>query len=349
MSEDTPIQILLADDSPISRRLLSDLIHSTADMVVVGEASTGLEAVRMNHALLPQVIAMDINMPVMDGLQATQIIMQEQPTRIVMLGTLTQTLDADLLQKVQMIGALDFCPKPHNPEDVISCERFLKTLRAMSQVGVVRVARSAAEMMAFLDDFPGLTRTPEIVLVVSSTGGPQALEVIIRALPPDFPLPIVVVQHMSEGFYDNMTMWLDGVTPLVVKLAENGERPQVGHIYFAPAGVHLRLSFNGRFVLSPDTENYRHVPSGDVLLESAAKTYGANAIGVVLTGMGMDGAQGLTDMRKQGAHTIVQDEETSVVFGMPKAAIELGASEYILAVEDIASLLVQLAQKEQGK
>jgi two-component system chemotaxis response regulator CheB len=343
-----PIRVLIVDDSPMVRKVLSELIARAPDMVLVGEASTGAEAVRMNYSLHPQVIAMDITIPILDGLQATRIIMQEHPTRVVLLGTREQVQDEEIIAQATAAGALDVCEKPqpsnHNPEDEERDARLIKILRALSQVGVVRVHRTG-EVPTDLENLPGIKRRPEIVLIVSSTGGPHALETIIKTLPADFPLPIVIVQHISDEFVDNMTNWLDTVTPLAIKIAENGERPLPGTVYFAPIGMHLRFTFNGRFALEPDQENYRHVPSGDVLLESAAKAYGANGIGVVLTGMGMDGARGLSKMREQGAHTIVQDEATSIVFGMPKAAIDLGGSEYVVPLESIAGLLMKFAQE----
>jgi two-component system, chemotaxis family, protein-glutamate methylesterase/glutaminase len=280
----------------------------------------------------------------MDGLQASRLIMQEHPTRIILMGSRDQLEDESVLGQS---GALDICEKPSYTDEADERgEALIKKLRAFSHVGVVRIHRSSDQgIPEGLEDFPGIRRHPEIVVIVSSTGGPHALETIIRGLPTDFSLPIVVVQHISDEFVDNMTNWLSTVTPLTIKMAERGERPQAGSIYIAPIGFHLRFSFNGRFSLEADTENYRHVPSGDVVLESAAKAYGANAIGVILTGMGMDGAQGLTRMREQGAHTIVQDEATSIVFGMPKAAIDLGGSEFVVPIEQIANLLVKLAKE----
>jgi two-component system chemotaxis response regulator CheB len=194
--------------------------------------------------------------------------------------------------------------------------------------------------------YPGILRRPEIVLIVSSTGGPPALEAILSKLPAEFPLPVVIVQHISDEFQGNMLSWLDSVTELKLKVAEQHERPAAGIIYLAPVGKHLRITYNGRFVLEADDENSRHIPSGDVLLESAAESYGSNAIGIVLTGMGMDGAKGLSKMRARGAHTIVQDEATSIVFGMPKAAIELGGSEYVLPLDQIAGLLMRFATEK---
>lgn len=350
-SEGEKIRVLVVDDSPMTRQFLAHLIASAPDMELAGEASTGLEAVRLNYSLRPHIIAMDLNMPVMDGLQAARLIMREYPTRIVMLGIGTQLADPTIVEQVTETGALDLCEKPSSSNDAEAATRLLKTLRAMARVGVVRRYRSTDEhdpLPVRLAEYPGMRLQPEIVLIVSSTGGPHALETIIKALPTHFPLPIVIVQHISDEFVGSMTNWLGANSPLPIKMAEQGERPQPGWIYIAPIGVHLRMAFNGRFSLESDTESHRHVPSGDVLLESAADTYGANAIGVVLTGMGMDGARGLTKMRERGAHTIVQDEATSIVFGMPKAAIELGASEYVVPLEKIAGLLVELSTEGRG-
>lgn len=344
------IRILIADNSPISRRLLNEVIGSQTDMVVVGEAANGPEAVRMNASLKPHIIAMDLTLPLMDGLETTEVIMGENPTRIVMLGEASQRSDADLMRRVTAVGALDFAVKPHKPDDIDLANHLVKTLRAMSRVRVIRHWRSMnsgstddTHIVNVLREYPGLTRRIEIVLIVSSTGGPHALETIMKLLPVTFPLPMVIVQHISGEFVGNMVTWLSGATPLRIKLAEHGEKPMPGHIYIAPSDYHLRITFNGRFALSNDTEDYIHVPSGNILLESAAEVYGPNAIGVVLTGMGEDGAKGLLRMREQGAHTIVQDEATSIVFGMPKAAIDLGGSEYVEPVEKIAGLLVKLA------
>lgn len=344
------IRVLIIDDSPIARRRLRALIDEAPDMTVAGEGATGLEAVRLNHSLRPHIIAMDMDMPVMGGLEAARIIMQEYPTRIVMLTDGDQNNDPTLGETVQQAGALDICPKPTTSIRDETARNLIKLLRVMSHVGVVRRRRTLQDgdeaTLEMITGYPGLLRRPEIVLIVSSTGGPPALEAILSKLPAEFPLPVVIVQHISDEFQDNMMSWLDSVTNLKVKVAEEHERPTAGMIYVAPVGKHLRMTYNGRFAMEADDDNSRHVPSGDVLLESAADAYGANAIGIVLTGMGMDGAKGLSKMRASGAHTIVQDEATSIVFGMPKAAIELGGSEYVLPLDQIAGLLMRFATEK---
>jgi len=344
---DETIRVLIGDDSPIARERLTNMINKADGMRVIGLAHTGLDAVRMNFSLNPDVIVMDLEMPIVDGLTATRLIMQETPTRIILLGSEKQSKDMVFADTVTNAGALAIHAKPSSDCDEDCVLRFIKTIRAMSKVGVVRLVQGTQPLNE-LADYPGILQRPELVVIVSSTGGPPALEQIMSELDSAFPLPIVVVQHISGGFVDSMTNWLDKATPLHVKLADNGEKPMKGHVYVAPAGKHLRMTFNGRFSLLEDTDNLRHVPSGDILLESVARVYGSNAIGIILTGMGMDGAQGLTTMREQGARTIVQNEATSIVFGMPKAAIDLGGGEYIIPLEEIAPLLKTLANQGQN-
>jgi two-component system chemotaxis response regulator CheB len=339
-------RVVLADSSPHLRHFLRELIQSQDNLLqVVGEASTGVDLIRQVHALTPHLIALECDLPLMDGFQVARWIMQENPTRLIFLAEAAHLAQADFEKRMTAVGVLGACEKPSPHGDPALGEKFIKTLKAMASVNVVRLNRplEAAERQAF-EEYPGLSRHLEIVLIVSSTGGPPVLEKILRGLPADFPLPLVIVQHISDGFVDSMTNWLEEATPLVIKMAEHGERPKRGHIYIAPNGLHLRLAYNGRFTLEADSEGRRHVPSGDVLFESAAETYGANAIGIVLTGMGMDGALGLEKLRKRGAHTILQDEASSAVYGMPKAARDLGAGEYSASPEEIARLLVKLVQ-----
>ncbi|NJL95922.1 MAG: chemotaxis protein CheB [Anaerolineae bacterium] len=253
--------------------------------------------------------------------------------------------DPDLSAKVQAADALDLVEKPLSAAAEAAAENLVKTLRALAKVRVIRYwGRKGATMLPFAE-YPGLYSRPEIVLIVASTGGPQALQVILRNLPADFPLPIVIVQHQDGQFLESMLHWLGSLTPLPLKLALPGERPQPGYVYLAPPGTHLRLSYDGRFLSDPETAGYLHVPSGDILLTSVAEVYGANAIGVILTGMGNDGAAGLLRMRQQRARTIAQDEKSSVVFGMPKEAIAIGAVEFIEPLENIARALVRLANE----
>lgn len=342
------VRILVVDDSLISRRVIVEMINKAPDMKVIGEASNGLEAVRLNHSLQPHLIVMDVTLPIMDVFQTTEIIMRENPTRIVMIAHQAFMDDPQMVSRATAAGALDVCYKPPNDRDETTTRQFIKTLRAMAHVNVVRRWHTDMRVTDLMERYPGIGKKLEIVLIVSSTGGPHALETIIRHLPAEFPLPIVIVQHIGSEFVGSMLHWLSGLTPLNMKMAEASERPKEGHIYIAPTGLQLEFAYDGRFILSKDTEGRLHVPSGDVMLSSAAGVYGPNAIGVVLTGMGEDGAGGLLKMRQKGARTIVQDEASSVVFGMPKAAIERGGSEYIIPLDQIAPLLVQLVKNNDA-
>ena len=226
------IRVLVIDDSPIARRRLRALIDEAPDMTVAGEGATGLEAVRLNHSLRPHIIAMDMDMPVMGGLEAARIIMQEYPTRIVMLTDGDRNNDPTLVETVQQAGALDICPKPTTSIRDETARNLIKLLRVMSHVGVVRRRRTLQDgetaTLEMITGYPGMLRRPEIVLIVSSTGGPPALEAILSKLPAEFPLPVVIVQHISDEFQDNMMSWLDSVTHLKVKVAEEHERPAAG-------------------------------------------------------------------------------------------------------------------------
>jgi two-component system chemotaxis response regulator CheB len=193
-----------------------------------------------------------------------------------------------------------------------------------------------------------MSAPPEIIGIVSSTGGPAALVTIIQELPSDFPLPVVIVQHISPDFVDSLRSWIARTTSLTVTVAQPGERPLPGSVYLAPGGKHLRLNRYHRFELDENPSAVYHIPSGDVLLESIGQSYGKRAIGVVLTGIGDDGASGLRFMSDAGAFTLAQDEATSVVYGMPKAALALGGVRQVLSLPDIASALVRLSQNKES-
>jgi two-component system, chemotaxis family, protein-glutamate methylesterase/glutaminase len=342
-----PIRVLVVDDSPMGRQLIVNLINGTEGMTVAAEARNGVEAVRLNRSLTPHIIAMDVTLPLLDGVQATQFIMRECPNRVVLFADKSQLEDDNIVQQAQAAGALDVVPKPLTQGATDLAERFTKTLQALAGVRVVRAwSKAETQVHESFALYPGMRSRPEIVLIVSSTGGPPALEYLVKQLPPDFPLPIIILQHIDQEFMGGMVQWLDSLTPLNVVNAQIGERPVQGTIYFAPVGAHLRIGFDGRFLMDREIAGYHHVPSGDVLLTSAAEVYGANAIGVILTGMGQDGAAGLLKLRQQHARTVVQDEATSVVFGMPKEAIALGAAEFIEPLEGVVPRLIQLAQEK---
>lgn len=346
------IRILLAEDSPTVRRYLLSLIEETADMRVVGEARTGAEAVSMVESLRPDVISMDIQMPDMDGLEATRRIMASSPTPIVVVSGL---LEADVALSLQAIeaGALAVVGKPpdrQNPAFAEKSRQLLTTLRAMAGVKVIsrRIQRRIET-----GNLPQLETAsiaeksgrPEIVAIGASTGGPSALLRLLQTMPADFAVPIVIVQHMPNEFIAGLARWLAGGCSLKIEVARDKMPLERGTVIVANGGSHLTIARQGGQLVTRLLEErgeHRHQPSVDMLMDSVAKVCGSSAIGVILTGMGDDGARGLLAMRQAGAQTLVQDEASSTVFGMPRAALEIGAAQELVPLSKLASKIAKL-------
>jgi two-component system chemotaxis response regulator CheB len=338
------LKVLVVDDSVTARQMLVNLIGTTSDMAVIGEASNGKQAVQLARELHPDVILMDLVMPDMDGLEATREIMDLAPTPIVMISASLETNEANIAFQAIRVGALMAVQKPrgpHHQDYATQSQIFLNMVRAMASVKVIhhwnRQKIPTRTKPAQIKVAP-----PHLVAVAASTGGPAALAEIIQNLPADFPLPIVIVQHIAPDFVFSLREWLSGLTPLKIEIAQKGRTPLPGHIYLAPGNAHLSLTTAQSFDLDLEQHGEPHMPSGNVLLTSVARSYGTHAIGIVLTGMGSDGARGLRAMYDAGAFTIAQNEATSVVYGMPRDAIELGAAQQILPVQDIAQTLIAL-------
>ncbi len=348
------LNVLIVDDSPSVRELLQHIVNSAPDMRVVGLAKDGLEAVQMAHALHPDVILMDVIMPHMDGLEATSEIMHAVPTPIVLVTASLESHETDIAFRALSLGALALQRKPDGPahsEHSAQVTILLNKLRLMAGVQVIHHRKSHASLSpapsSGAEGIPGSVAPPEIIAIVASTGGPAALVTIIQGLPSDFTIPIVIVQHISPDFVDSLRSWVARTTPLTVALAQPGEQPLPGSVYLAPGGKHLRLAHR-RFELDENPATAYHIPSGDVLLESVGQSYGKRAIGVVLTGIGDDGARGLRVMSDAGAFTIAQDEATSAVYGMPKAALARGAVRQVLPLPDIGPVLVRLSTSTEN-
>ena len=344
------LNVLIVDDSPTVRQMLSQIVSNTPDLKVVGEACDGQQAVTFARNLRPDVILMDLMMPGMNGLEATREIMHFVPTPIVVVSSSLDNKETGIAFQAIRVGALAAIRKPAGPRDPdhqAQVRNLLTTLRAMAGVRVIHHWQTPAQSTVpakttQVDDMNAVV-PPKIVAVVASTGGPAALSEIIEQLPGDFSLPIVIVQHITPDFMPSLETWMSGVTRLKVSLAQWGETPLPGRIYFAPGNAHLRLTARLRFDLDSVQGTALHMPSGDILLESVARSYGSQAVGVVLTGMGHDGARGLRAMRDAGAYTIAQDEATSVVYGMPQQAVAVGAARQVLPLQDIAKTLVKLS------
>lgn len=342
-----PIRIILAEDSPTTRRYLSSIIAETPDMQVVGEARTGAEAVMMVAKLKPDIVSMDINMPDVDGLEATRQIMATHPTPVVVVSGLLDT-DVQLSLQALEAGALAVVRKPperNNPAYGDKKRELLTTLRAMSAVKVISRRSFPLALDASEIDAPEPRRTPEIIAIAASTGGPSALSRLLQGFPDDCPIPIVIAQHMPQEFMLGLVKWLQESSRLNVQLVTDGMLLKAGHIYIAQGAAHLCIKQQDDTLIAkivPDEAQSRYVPSADLLFQSIAKSCDANAIGIILTGMGDDGAVGLKAMREAGAHTIVQDEASCTVYGMPRAAIEADAALYIESLTTIAATVQNL-------
>ncbi|MBF0219401.1 MAG: chemotaxis-specific protein-glutamate methyltransferase CheB [Gammaproteobacteria bacterium] len=351
MSEKKQLKVLVTDDSDVIALLLKAIIEAAGDMVVVGRARNGHEAVRMTHELRPDIITMDIRMPVMDGFDATRMIMSTVPTPIVVISAGID--DQELSTSFRSIdeGALAVIEKPAgdpgSPEFVRTCRSLVETLRAMAEVKLVRRRQPRSEPTAKILETKiekGRSRY-EVVGIVSSTGGPTALTQIFSQLPLSFPLPILVVQHISPGFCDGFASWMQGHTLLAVEMAKDQQQLRSGTIYIAPDNRHLEVRRQAEQLIvhlssAPPVELFR--PAGTRLLQSLAGCCGRSAIGAVLTGMGRDGADGLAALQESGGHTFVQDEKSSIINGMPAAARLASGTEHMVPLSEIAPYLVRL-------
>lgn len=342
------IKVLVVDDSAVAREFLQELINRAPGMTVVGTARDGLEAIEAVQRLRPDIVTMDIIMPRMGGPEAIEHIMQTAPTPIVVVTGNTITEEVRATFESLASGALAILPRPHGmdtPEHEASAEHLLQTIRLMSEVKVVRRLRrrtGPGSGPPGIDD--ARARPFRVVAIGASTGGPSVLKTILSQLRRDFPAPVLIVQHIAAGFIDGFVNWLGDSTALPVRIAEPGEQLQPSTILVAPEGLHLGIDAEQRVALAPPrgVAPGTLCPSATHLFTTVANACGANAIGVLLTGMGRDGADGLLRMKQAGAITIAQDKESSVVHGMPGEAIALGAADFILPPQRIAELLTTL-------
>lgn len=351
MNSSSPIRILVVDDSPTYRELLVTMLHQDPNFQVVGIARNGAEAVRLTRRLQPDLITMDVHMPEMDGYEATRAIMEEMPRPIVMIsGSVNRDEHKRTFDALQA-GALSIMEKPTlaDTDDVV--QQMLTKIRLMAEIKVVRRWRSSnghdGQPGARKVGFQGNTAVNgsaavRLIAIASSTGGPGALARVLGPLKFDFPIPILLVQHVTAGFGEGFASWLNSQTSLNVRVALHGDEPTAGEVLVAPDDYHMTVNNQGLIALVNGPPRHGLRPSAEYLFNSVADVYGKTAVGVMLTGMGSDGSQGMLAMRDTGAHTIAQDEQTCVVFGMPAVAIELGAVEYVRPVDQIAATIMAL-------
>jgi two-component system chemotaxis response regulator CheB len=341
-----PIRVLIAEDSATMRDTLVALLGADPRMNVVGCAADGVEAVAMAKTLSPHVITMDVLMPRLDGVGAIAAIMAEAPTRILVVSSVVDDKQVDLAFRAIAAGALELIGKPlaHRSDGLRAWGRsVIDAICLMAEVPVVTRRRWGPGF----DAGPHGTRCVDAIGIVASTGGPPALAAILGQMPPDLPVAVLIAQHIAERFTDGLVRWLRHVTQLPVSVARDGQPCLAGHAYLAPDSRDLEVTPDKLLKLSPPSSKYS--PSGDRLLESLAAVYGRRCAGIVLTGMGDDGALGLLEIRRAGGTTIAQSESSCVVFGMPKAAAERGGTQTMLPLEGIADAIKELAGLGKGQ
>lgn len=342
------IRVLIAEDSLTARTLLHEILTSDPEIQVVGEAKNGLEAVELTQKLHPDLVTMDVHMPEMDGLAATKEIMITMPTPIVVVTGSSTVPDVEMSMHALRAGALEVLQKPPGPGAAGFEEASRKLVQLVKSMASVKVVRHWRDGRTRDRLSTGQVRTPtpeapwkRLVAVAASTGGPAALQRLLAGLPGDFPAPILVVQHICAGFMEGLAVWLNSVCDLRVKIAEQGETLQARTVYLASDGRHLGVMEQGTILLSNAAPIGGFKPSATFLFESAARVLGSATVAVVLTGMGNDGVAGLNVVRAAGGEVIAQDQKTSVIFGMPGAAVAAGLPDQVLPLDEIAPALLK--------
>lgn len=342
------IRVVIADDSAVMRELLVAMIEEGPDFEIVAVARNGREAVDLTLETRPDVVLMDVHMPELDGHAATRQIMETAPTPVVMISASMKASEVQLSFEALRAGALTLIDKPVNPlspNHEAAAISLRRTLRLMSEVRVVhrRPARSDRPVeIAVVRPIRRGVRAAALA-IAASTGGPSALVAILEALPAPMPFPILIAQHISEGFVEGLAAWLSLRTGHTVAVASDREQLTPGRVWLAPDNAHLVVGPARLLRLVPRGPDDHVCPSGDRLLTSVAAVYGTAAVGVVLTGMGADGAAGLLEIARLGGVTAAQSEETCVVYGMPRKAVENGAATHVGAPLEIARLISGIA------
>jgi two-component system, chemotaxis family, protein-glutamate methylesterase/glutaminase len=340
------IKILLVDDSNLTLTILKKLLATAADFEVVGTANDGKEALALVPILNPDVICTDLKMPDMDGLALTQAVMENYPRPILVISSVVQSSDTSNIFNLIQAGAVDFIAKPRgglNEVSELNARELIAKIRVLSGVRVLKRKTSVSAGNAATNHLPSpnLKSSVQVIGIGSSTGGPQALQKIFSHLPGDFHLPIVCVQHITEGFSDGLVKWLNNCSALKIVFAENGVRPKPGHVYIAPDNIQLEFSADKSLHCYSAPKVLGHRPSINVMLQSLALRFGEKGAGIILTGMGQDGVDGLLAIRQAGGTTIAQDENSCIVYGMPKVAIEKNAAQLIIALDQMAKTILR--------
>jgi two-component system chemotaxis response regulator CheB len=342
------IRVLIVDNSPTPRMLVRSILQNDPEITVVGEARTCAEAVMLCRNLMPDILTMDLQLLKLDGYQAIHRIMADMPRPIMVLTSNELDISSKDGERAVAAGALMVLGKPEglSGEDA-KADQLLALLKSLFDLKVVGrrkslLSHTKSQVPSPTSDIHPNPNRVQIVAIGASTGGPHALLAILSKLPESFPVPLTVVQHISQGFVSVLTKWLNESTPLSVKVADIGETLKPATVYLAPDARHMMVTNGGRIWLTKDPPLNGHCPSATVLFRSVAERYGPSGIGVILTGMGGDGAIGLKSLHDRGGYTIAQDEASCIVFGMPKEAIALGSVDEVLPIGEISKRLIEL-------
>jgi two-component system chemotaxis response regulator CheB len=350
VSSDRPATVLVVDDSAFMRRLISQIIDGSEEFRVIGTARNGRDALEKIHALDPDIVTLDVEMPELDGVQTLGYVMSETPRPVVMLSAATTQGGVDLTLRCLELGAVDFVRKPSGPISLdfgVVAETLLAALRAATEVNLAGVQILARPQLATTPHAAApTTGATRAVVIAASTGGPRALAEVIPALPADLDAAVLVVQHMPPGFTRSLATRLDLMSRLAVAEAVDGERIVANRVYLAPGGLHMCVATDAdgtpRIALDTSPPIWGVRPSADPLFLSAARHFGAALVGVVLTGMGRDGAEGLLAIREGGGLGVVQDRATSTIHGMPLAALQRAGADRVEPLGGVAAATVEL-------
>lgn len=351
------IRVLVVEDTPVVREFLVHVLSSDPALHVIATAKDGEEALGAVERHRPDVITMDVHMPKLNGLEATRRIMETRPTPIVIVSGSSNASEVAWIFEAMEAGALAVAERPMgigHSNHKVTAAALIQTVKLMSEVKVVRrwARRRTEAVLASVAPPPEVEVRPlpaevKLIAIGASTGGPPALHQILAGLNATLAVPVLIVQHISPGFTEGFVEWLGQTSALPVQVATHGQRILAGNVYVAPDGYQMKAEKEARLSLTKDAPENGHRPSVSCLFRSAAETFGDEAIGVLLSGMGKDGAAELKLMRDQGAITIAQDKESSVVHGMPGEAILIGAATYVLAPDRIAAVLGSLLKPKR--
>jgi two-component system chemotaxis response regulator CheB len=342
------IKVLVVDDSSFMRRVISKMLESDESIKVVGTARDGLEAIELVEKLKPDVVTMDVEMPRMNGIEALKHIMENNPVPVIMFSALTKE-GAEITISALEIGAVDFITKDFSNVSVSIFGKENELISKVKSVAKDRVKFLLKKLKASLK--PSVSHEPiakevrrDVVCIGSSTGGPSALQLILSRMPKTLPVPIVIAQHMPRLFTQSFAQRLDSMCEISVKEIENREPLKEGTAYIAPGDTHISLKKNGKEIVAEYTEDgrYMYKPSVDLLMLTASQTYGSRTVGVILTGMGSDGVNGIREIYNRGGYVIAQNEETCVVFGMPKAVINAKCFHSVLPLDEIPEEIMKV-------